>query len=62
MRNRRTYKPRCPRCRSSMMKRTQRSFFDKILNTVLLGVLSIRRYHCYNCLRHGIVTRFNTAY
>lgn len=43
---------RCPNC-SGELKRSQRSSGDRLLKTLTLGILPVKRYRCYSCYWEG---------
>lgn len=43
---------RCPNCKGEL-KRSQRSAGDKMVETITLGILPLKRYRCYTCYWEG---------
>ncbi|MFM1876347.1 MAG: hypothetical protein RL266_2084, partial [Bacteroidota bacterium] len=43
---------RCPNC-GGELKRSQRSAGDKLIESITLGILPLKRYRCYTCYWEG---------
>lgn len=52
------HKLNCPICKGEVT-RVNRQQIDRLINTLSLGLLKIRRYYCYSCTWQGLLNRFH---